>query len=78
MAERPHSLLDDDEVLENLRHSNHQLVIPSCGLDLADLIFSCWLKYDYDRPSFSQLNHLLCQKQQQLMSKNTDHYQETN
>jgi hypothetical protein len=71
MAERPHCLLDDDEVLYNLRNSNHDLLIPSCGTDLIDLISSCWQKYDYDRPSFCHINHLLCQKQQQFMIKNT-------
>jgi hypothetical protein len=78
MAERPHSLLDDDEVVDNLRHSKHDLVIPSTGLDLVELISSCWLKYDCDRPTFNQLNHLLCQKQQQLITattNNPDNYQ---
>ncbi|CAF1306945.1 unnamed protein product [Rotaria sordida] len=78
MAERPHSLLDDNQVLCNLRNSNHYLLIPSCGLDLIDLISSCWHKCDYDRPSFCQINHILCQKQQQLMTKNIDNYQQTN
>jgi hypothetical protein len=77
MAERPHSLLDDDQVLFNLRNSNHCLLIPSCGLDLIDLISSCWLKCDYDRPSFCQINHLLGQKQQQ-MTTHTDNYLQTN
>lgn len=79
MAERPHSLLDDDEVLSNLRRSNHSLVIPSSGLDLFELISSCWQKYDYERPTFSQLTHLLCQKQQELMlTNNADTYQQMN
>jgi hypothetical protein len=81
MAERPHSLLDDDEVLCNLRHSKHDLVIPSSGLDLVELISSCWSKYDYDRPTFNQLNHLLCQKQQQQLittTTNSDNYQPMN
>jgi hypothetical protein len=83
MAERPHSLLDDDEVLCNLRHSKHDLIIPSLGLDLVELISSCWLKCDYDRPTFNQLNHLLCQKQQQLITtttttNNSDTYQPMN
>ncbi|CAF0736080.1 unnamed protein product [Adineta steineri] len=78
MAERPHSLLDDDQVLYNLRNSNHCLSIPSTGLDLIDLISSCWHKCDYDRPSFYQLNHLLCQKQQQLITANSDPYLQTN
>lgn len=78
MAERPHSLLDDNEVLYNIRNSNHYLLIPSCGLDLFDLISSCWQKYDYDRPSFCQINHLLTQKQQQLMLTNENNYQQTN
>jgi hypothetical protein len=62
MAERPHGLLDDDEVICNLRNSNHYLLIPSCGLDLSDLISSCWQKCDYDRPSFCHINHffLIC------------------
>ncbi len=78
MSERPHSLLDDEQVLCNLRNSNHDLTIPSCGLDLIDLISSCWHKCDYDRPSFCQINHLLCQKQQQLMTANSDNYQQIN
>ena len=78
MAERPHSLLDDDEVIYNLRNSNHYLIIPSCGSDLFDLISSCWQKNDYDRLTFYQINHLLCQKQQQLMKNNSDNYQQTN
>ncbi|CAF3883942.1 unnamed protein product, partial [Rotaria sp. Silwood1] len=77
MAERPHSLLDDNQVLYNLRNSNHYLLIPSYGLDLIDLILSCWYKCDYDRPTFCQINHILCQKQQQLMTKNIDNYQQT-
>ncbi|CAF2083900.1 unnamed protein product [Rotaria magnacalcarata] len=78
MAERPHSLLDDSQVLCNLRNSKHYLSIPSCGLDLIDLISSCWHKCDYDRPSFCQINHILCQKQEQLMTKNADTYQQMN
>lgn len=76
MAERPHSLLNDDEVLNNLRHSSHRLVIPSSGLNLFELISSCWQKYDVDRPAFSQLNHLLCQKQQELLNANANTYQQ--
>jgi hypothetical protein len=76
MAERPHGLLDDDQVLTNLRLDQQSLVVPACAADLTDLITSCWKKCDYDRPSFSQLNHLLCQRQQ-LMSNHSDHYQPT-
>ncbi len=75
MADRPHSLLDDEQVLLNLRNSNHYLIIPSYAGDLKDLILSCWKKYDYDRPSFYQLNHLLNQKQQVLTIK-SDNYQQ--
>jgi hypothetical protein len=78
MAERPHTLLDDDQVLDNLRHFNHSLLLPSYGLDLSDLISSCWNKCDYDRPSFCQINHLLGLKQQQIMTTNIDNYQQTN
>jgi len=72
MADRPHSLLDDEQVLKNLQNSNHCLIIPSYAEDLIDLILSCWNKYDYDRPSFSQLYHFLCQKQKLL----TNNYQQ--
>lgn len=78
MAERPHSLLDDEEVLDNLRHSDHRLVIPSSGLDLVELISTCWQKFDYDRPSFDQLTHFFCEKQQQLITTNADTYQQMN
>lgn len=64
MAERPHLLLDDEQVLENLRQGEHHLLIPDCALDLTDLIISCWNKCDYDRPSFAQIQHRFCQKQQ--------------
>jgi hypothetical protein len=77
MAERPYSLLDDEQVLFNLRNLNHCLNLPSCTGDLRDLILSCWNKYDYNRPTFSQLNHLLSQKQQLLTMKNNN-YQEIN
>ncbi|CAF1184951.1 unnamed protein product [Rotaria sp. Silwood1] len=79
MAERPHSLLDDEQVLFNLRNSNHCLTIPSYADDLIDLILSCWNKCDYDRPSFYQLNHLLSQKQQQqqqFLTMKSDNYQQ--
>jgi hypothetical protein len=75
MAERPHSLLDDEQVLCNLQDFNHCLNIPSYAGDLTDLIFSCWNKYDYDRPSFYQINHLLNQKQQLLTIKSDDYQQ---
>lgn len=78
MAERPHGLLDDDQVLCNLRNSTHHLLIPSCGLDLVDLISSCWHKCDYERPSFCQLNHILCQRQQEIMTKNVEICKQTN
>ena len=77
MGERPHRLLNDEEVLSNLRNSNHYLIIPSYVEDLTDLILSCWNKYDYDRPSFYQINHLLCEKQQQqLLTIKSDNYQQ--
>ena len=63
-AERPHGLLDDEEVLLNLRNSVHCLMIPVDAGDLGDVILSCWNRYDYDRPSFSQLNHYFHGKQQ--------------
>lgn len=77
MAERPHALLDDEQVLKNLQNADHSLVIPASGFDLAPIISSCWNKCDYDRPSFSQLNHLLCQKQQ-FITQQSEHYQTTN
>ncbi|CAF2956266.1 unnamed protein product, partial [Rotaria sp. Silwood2] len=78
MAERPHSLFDDEQVLFNLRNSNHCLIIPSYADDLIDLILSCWNKCDYDRPSFYQLNDFLSQKQQQqqLLTMKSDNYQQ--
>ena len=77
MGERPHRLLNDEEVLRNLRDSTHYLIIPSDVEDLTDLILSCWNKYDYDRPSFNQINHLLSEKQQeQLSTIKFDHYQQ--
>ncbi|CAF1051429.1 unnamed protein product [Adineta ricciae] len=75
LVERPHSLLDDEQVLYNLQHSCHSLTIPSCANDLTDLILSCWQKYDYDRPAFYQLNHALNQLQQALSIK-SDSYQQ--
>ena len=81
MAERPHSLLDDDQVLTNLRNSEHCLPIPTYASDLIELITSCWQKYDYDRPSFYQINHSLCQKQQKLIATTTtetDNYLQIN
>lgn len=81
MAERPHSLLDDDQVLSNLRNSEHCLPIPTYASDLIELITSCWQKCDYDRPSFYQLNHSLCQKQQKLIATtttDTDNYLQIN
>ena len=75
LVERPHSLLDDEQVLYNLQHSCHSLTIPSCANDLTDLILSCWQKYDYDRPAFYQLNHALNQLQQALSTK-SDNYQQ--
>jgi len=74
MTDRPHSLLNDEQVLINLRNSNHYLIIPSYAEDLKDLILSCWKKYDYDRPSFSQLNYILCQKQKLLTIKTDNNY----
>ncbi|CAF1589518.1 unnamed protein product [Adineta ricciae] len=81
MAERPHSLLDDDQVLSNLRNSEHCLPIPTYASNLIELITSCWQKCDYDRPSFYQINHSLCQKQQQLIATTTtetDNYLQIN
>ncbi|CAF5199994.1 unnamed protein product [Rotaria magnacalcarata] len=75
MAERPHCLFDDDQVLLNLRNSNHDLIIPSYADDLIDLILSCWNKSDYDRPSFYQLNHFFSEKQQ-LFTIKSDSYQQ--
>jgi len=69
MAERPHSLLDDEQVLLNLRDGNHNLIIPSYAGDFKDLILSCWNKYDYDRPSFFYLNHFLSHKEKLLTNK---------
>ena len=79
MAQRPHSLLDDEQVLYNLQNGNHYLSIPSYAKDLTDLILSCWNTCDNDRPSFYQLNHLLNDKQQQqrqLMTIKSDNYQQ--
>ncbi len=76
MTDRPHSLLNDEQVLMNLRNSNHYLIIPSYAGDLKDLILSCWKKYDYDRPTCSQLNYILCQKQQLLKIKTDNNYQQ--
>lgn len=70
MAERPHSLLNDDEVLCNLRSSHHDLVIPSYGLDLNDLIKSCWMKNDFERPSFEQIQHFFLQKTTTTITNN--------
>jgi hypothetical protein len=75
MGERPYRLLNDEQVLFNLQNSVHYLIIPSNAGDLTDLILSCWNKYDYDRPSFYQINHLLYQKQQLLTIK-SDNYQQ--
>ncbi len=79
MAERPHSLFDDEQVLSNLRNSIHCLMIPAYGGDLRDLISACWNKYDYDRPSFSQLNHFFNEKRQLLTiqseNNNNNNYQ---
>jgi hypothetical protein len=44
-------------------------MIPAYAGDLRDLIFSCWNKYDYDRPSFSQLNRFFNEKRQLLTIK---------
>ena len=78
MAERPHSLFDDEQVIINLQNSYHCLSIPSYGGDLIDLILSCWNKCDHDRPSFYQLNHVLShkQQQQQLLTIKSDTYQQ--
>lgn len=76
MCERPHSLLNDDQVLMNLRNSKHNLIIPTYAEDLTDLITSCWNKYDYDRPSFFQINHFLCQKQQLSTINSDESYQQ--
>ena len=73
MAERPHLLLDDEQVLHNLRQQEHQLILPECALDLTELILSCWLKSDYDRPSFGQIHRFLSEKQHVL----NNHYQAT-
>ncbi|UJR14931.1 hypothetical protein I4U23_001913 [Adineta vaga] len=75
LAERPHSLLDDEQVLFNLNNTTHSLMIPSYAADLTDLILSCWRKYDYDRPAFYQINHLLNQLQQ-LLSMKSNNYQQ--
>ncbi|CAF4035897.1 unnamed protein product, partial [Adineta steineri] len=75
MVERPYGLLDDEQVIYNLRNFNHVLIIPSYAEDLTELILSCWNKYDYDRPTFYQLNHVLNQKQQ-LLSIKSDSYQQ--
>jgi hypothetical protein len=79
MSERPHRLLDDEHVISNLRNCNHYLIIPSYAEDLTDLILSCWNKFDYDRPSFYKINHLLAQKQQQqLLTIKSNNYQQIN
>ncbi|CAF3586766.1 unnamed protein product [Rotaria socialis] len=75
MAERPHCLFDDEQVLLNLRNSNHDLIIPSYADDLIDLILSCWNKSDYNRPSFYQLNSFFSEKQQ-LLTMKSDSYQQ--
>ncbi|CAF1367902.1 unnamed protein product [Adineta steineri] len=75
VVERPYGLLDDEQVIYNLRNFNHVLIIPSYAEDLTELILSCWNKYDYDRPTFYQLNHVLNQKQQ-LLSIKSDSYQQ--
>ena len=58
LADRPHDVFDDEQVLRNLRNAEHSLVIPSHAGDLRDLILACWKQDDYDRPSFSQLNQV--------------------
>jgi hypothetical protein len=54
-------------------------MIPAYGGDLRDLISACWNKYDYDRPSFSQLNHFFNEKRQLLTiqseNNNNNNYQ---
>ena len=67
MANRPHHFLTDEQVLINLKNSYHYLDIPIYAGDLKELILSCWKKYDYERPTFSQINYFLCQKEQQLL-----------
>jgi hypothetical protein len=76
MAERPHSLLNDEQVLHNLRNWNQSLIIPVYAGDLKDLILSCWKKSDYDRPSFYQINQFFTQKQQLLTMKSDHNYQQ--
>ncbi|CAF1013674.1 unnamed protein product [Didymodactylos carnosus] len=85
MAEqRPHALLDDEQVLTNLKLlnsssltsnidlilnndltppiSNLTLSLPeTCPKGLFHLIHSCWNKFDYNRPTFHDIDHFFQQ-----------------
>jgi hypothetical protein len=75
MADRPHRLLDDDQVLFNLREKKHELFIPASAKAFADIIGSCWNLNDFDRPTFHQLSHLFNQHQQALVTEKSGQYQ---
>ncbi|CAF0737352.1 unnamed protein product [Didymodactylos carnosus] len=82
--ERPHALLDDEQVLTNLKllnsssptsnidillnndikssNSNFNLSLPNtCPLELFKLIHSCWNKFDYNRPTFREIDYFFQQ-----------------
>jgi len=60
LANRPHGLLTDDEVLTNLKsNSSLTLSIPSYAQDFNELLLSCWNRNDFDRPNFSFIHQYL-------------------
>lgn len=74
MADRPHRLLDDDQMLANLRQRKHELLIPASAKTFTDIIASCWNLNEFDRPSFHQLNHVFKQQQQALVTGKLGQY----
>jgi hypothetical protein len=73
-AERPYSLLNDEQVFDNIQYEQHHLVVPTLPTNLTAIIVSCWQRNDFDRPSFSQLNVLF--QQQPSLTIAVDHYRD--
>lgn len=65
LADRPHGLLTDEEVLSNLKsNSSMDLPIPNYAQDFNELLISCWNRNDVNRPNFSFIHQYLTESNQ--------------